>query len=334
MSDTNFTFALVGAGRIAQTHLDALATLPGAGLAAVVEPRQEAGRAAAEQAGCPHFEDYKDPALLGLGLDAALICAPPVLHAGIATYFLDNGVNVLCEKPLTLTSGEAVKLVGHAASKGLTLMMASKFRYVDDVIRAKALIESGMLGKVVLYQNAFCGKVDMAHRWNCDAAVSGGGVLFDNGSHSVDIARYLLGPILAVEAQAGVAAQALKVEDTAHLCFRTQGGVKGSVDLSWSINNSAETYINLYGTEGIILVGWQGSRYKKEGSPDWTSFGGGYDKVAAFSGQLKNFIGTVRGAEQPLITPADALASVQVVETAYRAMAAGAWVEVPPGETP
>ena len=325
MSDRTFNFALVGAGRIAQTHLDALAELEGAALKAVVEPRQDSGRAVAEQNRCDYHADHLDPALLD-GLDGVLICAPPSCHHDIAGYFLDHGVHVLCEKPFTLTTAEAEGLVARAEQKGLCVMMASKFRYVEDVIRAKALIESGILGKAVLYQNAFCGKVDMAERWNSDASVSGGGVLIDNGTHSVDIARYLLGPLRAVEAQAGVAAQALPVEDTAHLCFRTAAGVKGSVDLSWSINNSAATYIDIYGTGGIIQVGWQGSRYKQEGSPDWVEYGSGYNKVAAFKGQLRNFIGTARGEEQPLITPAAAVASVRIIEAAYRSMKQEAWV--------
>ena len=327
MSNEKMNFFLVGAGRIAQTHLDALALVEQANLAAIVEPREAAGRSTAERFQSRYYAEHDNPELLE-GLDAAIICAPPGNHAEIVGYFLDRGVNVLCEKPLTLCSAEAAALVEKAREKGLALMMASKFRYVDDVIRAKALLDSGLLGKVVIYQNAFCGKVDMSDRWNSNAVVSGGGVLIDNGSHSVDIARYLLGPVAAVEAQAGVASQELSVEDTVHLHFRAQDGTIGSVDLSWSINNNAETYINIYGTEGIILVGWQGSRYKQDGSPRWTEFGSGYDKVAAFSGQIENFIGTVRGTEQPLISPAAALASVQVIEAAYRSMKGGEWVNV------
>jgi len=44
-------------------------------------------------------------------------------------------------------------------AKGVHLMMASKFRYVDDVIKAKAIVESGILGSMILYENTFCSKV-------------------------------------------------------------------------------------------------------------------------------------------------------------------------------
>lgn len=320
-------FCLVGAGRIAQTHLEALAQIPGARLVSVVEPVEKVGRSTAENCGCRYFPDHLDSALLP-GLHAVILCTPPDRHAKIASYFLDKGIHVFCEKPLTLTSAEAQDLAARAARGGLQLMMASKFRYVDDVIRAKALVETGILGRIVLYQNAFCGRVAMADRWNSDPRTSGGGVLTDNGTHAVDIARYLLGPIASVQAQAGPFVQGLAVEDTAHLTFRTRDGIVGLVDLSWSVNTHAAHYIGLYGTEGAIEVGWAGSRYRQEGSPRWTAFGQGYQKVAAFKRQIENFMGTIRGVEKPLITVEAALASVRVIEAANRSLGQDTWITV------
>lgn len=322
-------FGLVGCGRIAQAHLDALSHVENADLRVIAEPRAEAGQAAAERHKCLAVADTDDPRFFD-GIDAAIVCAPPVYHGDLVDQCLERGVHVLCEKPFTLTSPEASSLVRKAHEKGLQLMMASKFRYVDDVVKAKSIIESGILGDLILYENTFCSRVAMHDRWNANRKISGGGVLIDNGSHSVDIARYLLGSIKEVQAQTGIPAQGLEVEDTVRLEFRTHGGVMGLVDLSWSINKESDYYISVFGTEGTLLVGWKGSRYRQEGNPNWVSFGKGYDKVAAFSSQLENFVGCILGQDVSRMPPEHALASVQVIESAYVSASRNDWVPVEP----
>lgn len=320
-------FGIIGCGRIAQTHLQALGTLPEAKLTAAVENRPAAGEAVAAEHKCKLFTDYRDPALKEL-VDAVIICAPPNLHHPISRHFLERGVNVLCEKPLTIGSSDAVELVKLSAEKDALLMMASKFRYVDDITKAKAIVEAGILGRVVLYENSFCSRISMADRWNATKSVSGGGVLIDNGSHSADIARYLLGPIVQVQAQPGIPAQGLEVEDTVRVQFMTRSGVLGTFDLSWSINKDSKNYIQIFGSEGTLQVGWKGSRYCQDGSSKWIPFGTGYDKTKAFSSQLSNFIDCLKGRDKPVITAEDSLASVQVVEAAYRSAGNNHWLKI------
>jgi len=318
---------ILGCGRIAQTHLQALGTLPEAKLTAAVESRAAAGEAVAAEHKCKLFTDYKEPAIADL-VDAVIICTPPNTHYPIAKHFLEKGIHVLCEKPLTIASSEATELVKLADSKDAVLMMASKFRYVDDIIKAKAIIEAGILGRIILYENSFCSKINMADRWNASRPVSGGGVLIDNGSHSADIARYLLGPISQVQAQTGIPTQGLEVEDTVRVQFMTQRGILGTFDLSWSITKDSKNYIQVYGSEGTLQVGWKGSRYCQDGSSKWIPFGTGYDKTRSFASQHANFIASLKGKDKPLITAEDSLASVQVVEAAYRSAGSNHWSKI------
>jgi predicted dehydrogenase len=188
--------------------------------------------------------------------------------------------------------------------------------------------EAGVLGELTLYENCFSAKVPMAGRWNADPAISGGGVLIDNGSHAVDILRYFLGPIVEIKAWEGRRSQGLGVEETVRIFVRAAGDVLGYVDLSWSIARDRPSYIEIHGDRGTLTVGWKESRYKLFGSDDWVVFGKGYDKVAAFRAQLQNFCGAVRGEEELVISAEDAVASVAVIETAYSALDIEKWTSV------
>ncbi len=319
--------ALIGCGRIAESHLEAIAQNSACTLSSVADMREEAAQKVAAQFGCHAFTDYRE-IVNHENVDAVIICTPPATHAEIALFFLEHGIHVLCEKPLAVCLEDAVLMAQTAAQKGLILMMASKFRYVQDIATAKSLLAAGLLGEVILFENVFSGKVDMTQRWNSQKELSGGGVLIDNGCHSVDIARNLFGPIVEVQAMAGKRVQPIEVEDAALLHLRTASHVVGMIDLSWSIHKERESFIDIYGTKGIMHIGWKGSKYKLYENSAWVPFGAGYDKLQAFSAQLENFAGAIKREEAPVIDLNDAVASVEVIETAYKAMHMNQWLKI------
>ncbi len=320
-------FGLVGAGGIAQTYAQVFKAIDDARLCAVADVRAESARAMAESAGCVSFDTHE--ALAGKDLvDAVLVCTPPSTHAAICEYFLSRKIPVLCEKPLSTDSATARSLVQLAEKNGALFTMASKFRYTEDVVRAKSIMESGILGEIILFENAFTSRVDMTNRWNSKSQMSGGGVLIDNGTHSVDIIRYFLGPIAEVMAVEGKRVQGLQVEDTARIFVKSQAGVMGSIDLSWSLHKEIDGYIDVYGSHGTVRVGWKQSKYRQASSPDWVVFGNGYNKVQAMGAQIQNFARTLAGEEKLLITGTDAIASVEVIEAAYKSMRDSHWMPV------
>jgi len=321
-------FGLIGAGSIAQAYVQAFETSETARLVAVADVRAEAARALAEGLGCRSYDSVQALADAEKELDAVVVCTPPVTHPEISTLFLRRKIHVLCEKPLSIDSASAKQMLETAKANGVTLTMATKFRFVEDVVRAKSIVTSGILGEIVLFENAFTSRVDMASRWNSNPAVSGGGVLIDNGTHSVDLMRYFLGPLADVQVVEGKRSQGLSVEETVHIFVRSTSGVMGAIDLSWSINKELDSFINIYGSHGTVSVGWKESRYRQSSSRDWVVFGKGYNKVEAFRSQINNFARAIAGEEQLLITPEDALASVEVVEAAYAALRQNRWTTV------
>ncbi len=330
MSYPKVRFGLVGAGGIAQAYAQAFAVSNTAELVAVADVRPEAAKAMAEGARCQHFDSFQAMAD-GVELDAVVVCTPPSTHPEICVYFVERQINVLCEKPFSVSVSSARKMHEAAQQAGVILTMASKFRYAEDVVKAKSIVTSGILGDIVLFENAFTSRVDMSSRWNANPAVSGGGVLIDNGTHSVDIMRYFFGPVAEVQVVEGKRIQGLSVEDTVRIFAKSALGVVGNIDLSWSINKELDYYLRIYGSNGTISVGWKESKYRQASSQDWTVFGKGYNKVQAFQSQIDNFSKAIRKEEPLLITPEDAIASVEVIEAAYVALNQSRWTVIHSG---
>ncbi|MFN0113461.1 MAG: Gfo/Idh/MocA family protein [Paracoccaceae bacterium] len=321
---------LVGAGAIARAYAQAIAETDAARLVAVADMNGIAAAAMAGANGAEAFASHEALAASGL-CDAVLVTTPPVTHAGIVVDLVERGLPVLCEKPFSVDLASARRMARAAEANGVLLSMASKFRFSDDVIAARAMLAAGEIGTPMLIENVFTGVADMTKRWNSDPLVAGGGVLIDNGTHSVDIVRYLLGPITEVLAVAGPRMQAIAVEDSVTLFAHTAGGAQAQIETSWSYHKDRASFIGIHGTAGTIEVGWKGSRIRRGGTL-WEPFGTGYDKVASFRRQIEHFAATLRGEDKALPNLDDALASVAVIQAAYRSMTNGGWAGVDPLE--
>ena len=157
-------------------------------------------------------------------------------------------------------------------------------------------------------------------------------MLIDNGTHSVDIMRYFLGPVAEVQVVEGKRIQGLAVEDTVRIFVRAVAAswatstCPGASTRSWRATSTSTA------PHGTVSVGWQESKYRQSAGRDWVVFGKGYNKVQAFAAQIDNFAGAIRGEEALLITAEDALASVEVIEAAYADLRRSHWVRV--GEKP
>ncbi|MGB8700277.1 MAG: Gfo/Idh/MocA family oxidoreductase [Thermosynechococcaceae cyanobacterium] len=327
MAKQPLQFGLVGAGGIAQAYVQAFAQTDLAQLVAIADVRAEAATAMAEAAKCQAFDSHQSM-LAQTDLDAVVICTPPITHPDLCIDLVQQGKHVLCEKPFSIDLKSAIAMKQAAQSAGVLLTMASKFRYAEDMIRAKSIVESGILGEIVLFENAFTARVDMSNRWNANPAISGGGVLIDNGTHSLDIMRYFLGPLAEIQVVEGKRVQGLPVEDTVRIFAQSEGGVMGNIDLSWSINKELEDYLRIYGSNGTISVGWKVSKYRQSTSQDWVVFGQGYNKVQSFRSQIENFAKAILQQELLLITVEDAIASVEAIEAAYSSLNQNHWTPI------
>jgi len=187
----NLTAAVIGTGYIGIQHLEALKMLVSEVI--VCNADVEKGKAVAEQYGCRFYSDYEEM-FKNERLDFVNICVPTPLHGKISLCALENGVNVLCEKPFTSTLDEAYRVTQAAKDKNLTLMVAHCVRFSRKYEYLKRCIQDGRFGKLLsleLYRNG-PKPAWSTGGWLLDIEKSGG-VVRDVHVHDTDILNYLLG---------------------------------------------------------------------------------------------------------------------------------------------
>ncbi len=217
---------IVGCGQMGRWHLEAYRQNPRVELAAFADTTLGFATAfAAETGGRARAYRSHREMLARESLDAVSICTLPVTHREIAVDVLHAGAHVLCEKPLASSIADAAAMCETAAESGRLLIPGFKFRFFEEVQKARELVQSSVLGPILKARLMFGGHIDMAGTWYARPELSGGGVLMDNGPHAFDLIRFVFGDIVSVSA-ATATHQPIEVEDTADgdLCPGGRGG--------------------------------------------------------------------------------------------------------------
>jgi predicted dehydrogenase len=321
-----YRVGVIGAGSIGSTHIDVLATNKQAQLVAICDSDRALAQQAAQRAGSHAYTSVREMCFEEQ-LDGAILCTPPSTHHGIVEELLGHGVDVLCEKPFATDGKLARHMVQTAKDAGRLIMLASKFRYVEDIRWARDVIRSGQLGTILHAEIVFTSSLDMKGRWHVDRSISGGGVVIDNGSHAVDLCRYLFGSIESIMGVAYARGQDLPVEDSACLFITTEDNTGVTVDVSWSFQRDLPYFVRVHGTEANLSVGWKESSISG-GSAGFQTLGTGYSKTVAFAAVHDDFIRASRGIQTPLIDSDDAIAAVDAIDAAYRSMEDGRMTNV------
>jgi len=191
-------------------------------------------------------EALKDPAV-----EAVYVGTPVFLHAPQTIQSLRAGKHVLCEKPMAMNEAEARAMVEAADETGRTYGVAYYRRFYPKVLRAKQLLEAGVIGKPVLAELTnhmwFDGTGNRS--WLFDPAKAGGGPLLDIASHRIDVLNFIFGQPLRATGQLTNVVHHYAVEDNATVMVEYAGGVRAIVDVRWhSKINRDECRIR--GTEG------------------------------------------------------------------------------------
>jgi predicted dehydrogenase len=328
MSQNKMKLCLIGAGSIAASYTQAISMIRTAELVGIADVRRHKAESLASICDCRAFSSFSEM-VEELTPQAAIICTPPSTHRDISLDLAERGIHLLCEKPFSTSEFAAREMIDAARSAPVIIMVGSKFRYMDDIVHARHLIGSGILGEIRRITIIFSRVTPMKGRWYADREISGGGVIIDNGTHSLDILRFLAGPLSRVLAHESGRTQGLAVEENAHLLVETFGGTGAEIELSWNLSIPGDEFLSVSGTQGEVVIGWKQSLYRLHSSPESMVFGTGYDKMRVLGSQVENFIGAIQGIEEARISLQDILSQVMAVDAAYRSLSNGEWIALP-----
>ena len=246
----------------AVSYSSALTRMEDASLAAIYDEDPDRGRQFASQFQAPFYSSL-ELLLQREDIQGVIICSPTNQHRDLACAAARAGKHVLCEKPVATNLPDAQAMIAACKSAGVLLQIPFVCRFYPMVIKAKKIVESGEIGKVVGALGGNRGRPpdpSVYPEWIRDPIQAGGGALLDHSVHVTDSMRFVFN--MEVESVFGLSGvfgeQRLKVEDCGLLSLTFQNGAIATVDPSWSIpeNNPYhyDFYLRILGEKGTISL--------------------------------------------------------------------------------
>ena len=192
------------------------------------------------------------------GIQAVAIVTPNHMHYGPAKAFLEAGIHVICDKPLTSTLEDARALAAITPTKGARFLLTHNYTGYPLVRQARELVRSGALGEIRVVQVEYpqdwlAVDADPGNKqasWRTDPQRSGaGGAIGDIGTHAYNLARFVTGlRTEAVSAELTSFVKGRKLDDDVQIKLRFQGGAKGMLWASQvAIGNENGLQLRVYG---------------------------------------------------------------------------------------
>jgi len=227
------------------------------------------------------------------GIDVVAIVTPNHLHVPIAKIFAEKGIHIICDKPLALSSKEAISLKNIVESKKLIFALTHNYTGYPMVRHARSLIQKGDLGSIRVIQAEYpqdwlTTKAEDSGlkqaEWRTDPKRSGGGgCIGDIGTHAFNLIRFITGlEIEELSADIHTFVKGRLLDDNAQIMLRFKGGAKGAL---WSsqvaVGNENNLKIRIYGENGGIEWRQEDPNYLY-----YTEFGHATQRVTRGSGNV------------------------------------------------
>lgn len=312
---------IVGTGGISRSHLTGWA-----GIGAELHCFSLAG--AEEFSELTGAVIHRDLASLLAAVDVADVCTPTPSHAEIVHAALDAGIDVVCEKPLALESGDARSVAEHAERVGRRLLPAHVVRFFPQYAAAKRAIDEGAIGELAVLRFERTGTFPR-QPWFGDEAQSGG-IVMDQMIHDIDQALWMAGDVVAVHARQSIAADDDSVR-TAHVVLTHRSGAITHCRGFWGPPGTAFRYtFSLAGSEGRLeydSAADTGVAFDEVASARRSSGDGFLPSVAAFddpyAAEIVEFARAITTGGPCRVSAADGVRAVEIARLALDSLRTG-----------
>ena len=339
---------IVGAGVIGAFHAQAAAMVPAARLVTVTDILPDRARAFAAEHGCA-----ADPSLGDMlsrdDIDVVSVCVPSGLHAEVGIQVAAAGKHLVIEKPIDVSLDAADRLIEAAKAAGITVTVISQHRFDPALIELRRLIDDGVLGRLLLGQAAtkwyrsqsYYDSAAWRGTWSLD-----GGALMNQGIHYADLLCWCMGQVAEVHAVTATQAHDMEAEDCTLAIVRFASGAVGTITASTAVFPGFAQRLEISGTDGTVIIedsaityrgfrgelpdqGMTGSSVLTGATVPAVAASAAHLEVAAHASQLADLLAALDEGREPLVTAANARATLELVRAVYASARDGRPVALP-----
>ncbi|MCU6707430.1 Gfo/Idh/MocA family oxidoreductase [Paenibacillus sp. J5C_2022] len=315
---------IVGAGAISENHLKAMQDSSRTELLAVADLEQQRLEQCAAAYSIRTYHDYK-AMILQERPDVVVITLPHFLHKEAVIWCAEQDCHVLVEKPMAMNVQECREMNEAAARNGIILAVGHMQHYFPALIRAREILRSGRLGKLIMMDDRrWCNYFHPGRpAWFLERAKSGGGIVVNLGSHSIDKLQWLTDSrVTSVKASLTAYGERGDVEGSASLFLETTEGVTATVSLCGyrqSIVNETELLL----TGGQLKLQGSNKLWLYDGQSDGYEAIDTDDLPEAFAAQWDDMLNAVQFGGELGISGEYGQSVASVVEAIYRSHSSG-----------
>jgi len=344
LRDRPVRFALVGCGRIAKNHVEALTKThrDRARIVAVCDTDPAALAAAAKATGGTAYSSFDD-LLAATDADAVILATPSGLHPNQAIRAAEAGKHVVTEKPMATRWEDGKRMVAAFDATGRRLFVVKQNRRNATLQLLKSAVQKKRFGRIYLVNiNVFWTRPQEYYdsaawrgTWEFD-----GGAFMNQASHYVDLLDWIVGPIESVQAYTATLARNIEVEDTGVMNIRWRSGALGSMNVTMlTYPKNMEGSITILGEKGTVRIGGMAVNEIQhwdfaEPDPDDAKVKDASYQTTSVYGfghplYYDNVIRVLRGEADPETDGREGLRSLEVLIAAYRSARDGVRIPLP-----